>query len=215
MYCSSTHTHTTRRHRAAPCGIGIKENVWEIWHWLASAFLTDNGTLCDPTQCLCGCHGSHRGWKDIGLLQHNRRWVCHQRWPRLPTPCSRRWKQTLTYTYIQQWCSIVLYKILAHGTGYLRCYLTLGFHWCCHTSPWQPTHSLMTCYCTSNTTGNITIETWYIPEWLGKSFIVVIFVTPADMKNDLDVTDEGFRRKPKCLNHFSCQLTSRRFQPLR
>ena len=33
--------------------------------------------------------------------------------------------------------------------------------------------------------------------------MVVIFVTPADKKNDLDVTDEGFRRKPKRLNCFS------------
>ena len=52
-------------------------------------------------------------------------------------------------------------------------------------------------------------------------FMVVIFVTPADMKNNLDVLasyrslhlHEGFCRKPKHLNRFSCQLASQRLQP--
>ena len=112
-----------------------KVNVWEIWHWLASAFLTDNGTLCDPTQCLCGCHGSHRGWKDIGLLQHNRRWVCHQRWPRLPTPCSRRGKQTLAciYTAMMQYCIVQslstwywVFEVLSHvGLSLVLSYISM------------------------------------------------------------------------------------------
>ena len=52
--------------------------------------LTDNIAFCDPTQCLCGCHGSHGGGEDVGLLPHNRRWVCHQRRPRLSNSMHRK-----------------------------------------------------------------------------------------------------------------------------